>query len=57
MVEYPPPRSGWSAQPVPGLAVPSASLSWRFDTIEVPLAALKAASAVDASINDTFLSA
>lgn len=32
------------------------SLSWRLDTIEVPLAALKSASkAVQASINDTFL--
>jgi WS/DGAT/MGAT family acyltransferase len=33
------------------------SLSWRLDTIEVPLADLKAASkAVEASVNDTFLS-
>ena len=33
------------------------SLSWRLDTIEVPLAALRAASkAVEASVNDTFLS-
>ena len=45
-------------KPVPGSALfRRRSLSWRFDTIEVPLAALKAASkAVDASINDTFLS-
>ena len=45
-------------KPVPGSGLfRRRSLSWRFDTIEVPLSTMKAASkAVEASINDTFLS-
>ena len=45
-------------KPVPGSGLfRRRSLSWRFDTIEVALATMKAASkAVEASINDTFLS-
>jgi len=46
-------------KPVPGSGLfKHRSLSWRLDAIEVSLAELKAASkAVDASVNDTFLSA
>ena len=45
-------------KPVPGSSLfRRRSLSWRLDTIEIPLAKIKAASkAVDASVNDTFLS-